>query len=440
MSKVSGIAQVAQAVGQMDEVTQQNAALVEQAAAAAESLEGQAHALVLSVSMFNIGDRELPGGQRLEAPLRPCAGYVQGGAATAAGAQSAGCSLAASQGPRGQRARSSVRMTGRSFERGQPHSAQTSASFRQRVRRDRCRGNRHSAATSPATAASWELRRAALHMGTPCDREFVFTGADFERIRKFIHEHAGIALSSAKRDMVYSRLARRLRATGVQFRRISAAPRARPERVGDLRQFADYQSHLVLSRGASLRDPGQAHEARYIARPVPHLVRGRLDRRRGVLARHDGMRSLRVDDAAGGDPRQRYRHHCARAWAKGIYSLERIERLTPERVRQFMLKGTASQAGFARVAPELQRLVRFQRINLLEQNWPLRQPLDAIFCRNVMIYFDKPTQYGILRRFVPLLHPDGLMFAGHSESFMHAADLFRSLGRTVHERADARAG
>ena len=66
-----GIAQVAQAVGQMDEVTQQNAALVEQAAAAAESLEGQAHALVLSVSMFNIGDRELPGGQRLEAPLRP---------------------------------------------------------------------------------------------------------------------------------------------------------------------------------------------------------------------------------------------------------------------------------------------------------------------------------------------------------------------------------
>ena len=58
--------------------------------------------------------------------------------------------------------------------------------------------------------------------------------------------------------------------------------------------------------------------------------------------------------------------------------------------------------------------------------------------RNVMIYFDKPTQYDILKRFVPLLKPDGLLFAGHSESFLHAADIFRSLGRTVYERTDAR--
>ncbi|MDP2108421.1 MAG: CheR family methyltransferase, partial [Rhodocyclaceae bacterium] len=55
-----------------------------------------------------------------------------------------------------------------------------------------------------------------------------------------------------------------------------------------------------------------------------------------------------------------------------------------------------------------------------------------------MIYFDKPTQYQILKKFVPLLHPDGLLYAGHSESFLHATDLFRSLGRTVYERADRR--
>jgi chemotaxis protein methyltransferase CheR len=64
-------------------------------------------------------------------------------------------------------------------------------------------------------------------------------------------------------------------------------------------------------------------------------------------------------------------------------------------------------------------------------------PLDAIFCRNVMIYFDKATQYAILKRFVPLLRKEGALFAGHSESFMHASDLFRSMGRTVYQRSDA---
>jgi len=66
----------------------------------------------------------------------------------------------------------------------------------------------------------------------------------------------------------------------------------------------------------------------------------------------------------------------------------------------------------------------------------VREGLDAIFCRNVMIYFDKPTQYQILKRFLPLLRPEGLLFAGHSESFLHAADLFRSIGRTVYEPAN----
>ena len=87
------------------------------------------------------------------------------------------------------------------------------------------------------------------------------------------------------------------------------------------------------------------------------------------------------------------------------------------------------------VRPELRRMIEFKRVNLLDATWPVRGALDVIFCRNVMIYFDKPTQYKILSRFVPLLQEDGLMFAGHSESFLHAADLFRSLGKTVYALA-----
>ena len=87
------------------------------------------------------------------------------------------------------------------------------------------------------------------------------------------------------------------------------------------------------------------------------------------------------------------------------------------------------------VKPEMRRMISFQRLNLLEPNWAVRGPLDALFCRNVMIYFDKPTQHKILARFAPLLGDNGLLFAGHSESFLHAADVFRSLGKTVYELA-----
>lgn len=89
-------------------------------------------------------------------------------------------------------------------------------------------------------------------------------------------------------------------------------------------------------------------------------------------------------------------------------------------------------AGKVRVRRELRELVTFRRINLLEDGWPMRGPLDVIFCRNVMIYFDKPTQLAILERFAPLMKPGGLMFAGHSESFHHATHLFRLRGKTVY--------
>jgi chemotaxis protein methyltransferase CheR len=107
--------------------------------------------------------------------------------------------------------------------------------------------------------------------------------------------------------------------------------------------------------------------------------------------------------------------------------------MTPERLQRFFQKGTGQNAGHARVRRELRDLITFRQVNLLHDNWPVRGPLDAIFCRNVMIYFDKPTQHAILKKFAPLLREDGLLFAGHSENFIHAADLFRLRGKTVYE-------
>ena len=95
--------------------------------------------------------------------------------------------------------------------------------------------------------------------------------------------------------------------------------------------------------------------------------------------------------------------------------------------------------GAYRARQELRDMIVFRKLNLVEPNWLVRGPFDAIFCRNVMIYFDKPTQLRILERFCGLMHPQGLLYAGHSENFIHAASIFRSLGRTVYARVDATA-
>ncbi len=113
---------------------------------------------------------------------------------------------------------------------------------------------------------------------------------------------------------------------------------------------------------------------------------------------------------------------------KGMHPIERVEKLSTQRLHSYFLNGAGAQEGFVRVRPKLQKLVSFMRADLLDDRWPnVSGPLDVIFCRNVMIYFDKATQYQILRKFVPLLREDGLMFAGHSESFLHAADSVPSL-------------
>lgn len=120
---------------------------------------------------------------------------------------------------------------------------------------------------------------------------------------------------------------------------------------------------------------------------------------------------------------------------EGVYSLERVEKLPQDKIKRFFLQGAGAQSGYVKVRKELRDMIVFRQLNLLDGQWPIRGPFDAIFCRNVMIYFDKTTQYKILEKFVPLLHPDGLMFAGHSESFHHAADLFRTNGKTVYSLA-----
>ncbi len=268
-------------------------------------------------------------------------------------------------------------------------------------------------------------------------REFQFTQDDFDRVRKLIYDHAGISLAPIKRDMVYSRLARRLRALGMTS---FAAYLAHLER-GDEKEWETFVNSLTTNLTSFFRENHHFPIlARYMAglkqRPIqiwcsaastgeePYSIAITACEAFGTITPPVAILATDIDTSvlATGE--------------RGVYPEERVDKLDAERRRRFFLKGTGSQEGHVKVRPELQKLITFERVNLLDARWPVNGPFDAMFCRNVMIYFDKETQYQILKRFVPLLREDGLFFAGHSESFLHAVDLMRPLGRTVYERAD----
>ncbi len=297
-----------------------------------------------------------------------------------------------------------------------------------------------SAGVRPAQSgrpAATPVRAPSLSMP---DREFEFSSSDFERVRELIYKHAGISLSPIKQDMVYSRLARRLRARGD---RTFAEYLDRAQREPD--EWETFVNSLTTNLTSFFRE---AHHFDILAERLKKQV-SRAPFRIWCSAASTGEEpySLAITACEAFNtltpPVQIVATdidtNVLATAQKGVYGMDRVERLSRERMQRFFLKGTGSQEGQARVRPELQRLIEFKRINLLDKSWAVQGPFDAMFCRNVMIYFDKPTQHAILERFVPLLKPDGLLFAGHSESFLHAADLFRSLGRTVYERTASRA-
>lgn len=119
----------------------------------------------------------------------------------------------------------------------------------------------------------------------------------------------------------------------------------------------------------------------------------------------------------------------------GIYTLDRVKPVSEPLLKKYFYRGKASKTGLVRVKPILHEVVQFAHVNLVEPSWPTTEKFDVIFCRNTMIYFDKPTQTRILDRFAPMLKPGGLLFAGHSENFTYLTKAFRLRGQTVYTLA-----
>ncbi|WP_373888758.1 CheR family methyltransferase [Massilia sp. ZL223] len=269
-------------------------------------------------------------------------------------------------------------------------------------------------------------------------KEFDFTRRDFERVRALIYQRAGISLADSKQEMVYSRLARRLRATGIQ-------------------SFGRYLDDLEAGRMASEWESftnalttnltSFFREAHHFPLLAEHLL---------ALHKRE-RRTLTVWCSAASTGEEPYSiamtaceafntltppvqivatdidTNVLATGANAVYPMERVDKLDTARLKRFFLKGKGGHEGMARVRPELRNLVSFKQLNLLADGWPVEGPFDAIFCRNVMIYFDKDTQRKILSRFVPLMKRDALLFAGHSENFLYVSDSLRLRGKTVYE-------
>jgi chemotaxis protein methyltransferase CheR len=267
-------------------------------------------------------------------------------------------------------------------------------------------------------------------------REFEYKRRDFEKVRTFIYERAGISFNDSKVELVYSRLARRLRAL----------------------MLDNFESYLTLLDQAN--HPEWEHFVNALTTNLTDFFRE--PHHFPILTAHAlsiPYRPVRVWSAASATGEEPYSMAISLCEAfntlsppvrivatdldtrvlaearKGIYAAERISGIAPDRLKRFFLKGKGVREGLVMVRPAVQSLVEFRALNLRESNWDLPGPFDAIFCRNVFIYFDKPTQYQILKRLADRLTPDGLLFAGHSENLLQAADLFQPCGRTVYRLA-----
>jgi chemotaxis protein methyltransferase CheR len=269
------------------------------------------------------------------------------------------------------------------------------------------------------------------------DHEFSFSRADFDRVRQLIYQHAGISLHDGKHAMVYSRLSRRLRDTGH-------------------RSFADYLQWLEQASG-----PQADQEWQEFVNCLTTNLTSFFREEHHFHCLADDLKAVNTKPvriwccaASTGEEPYSIAMTCAESLGsgaqvqivasdidtnvlntarRGVYSAD-SRGLSPARLKNFFMRGTGANEGRIRVKPELARGIEFRTLNLMHSQWSLGDPFHMVFCRNVMIYFDAPTQRKVLERIHKVMRPHGLLFVGHSENFTESKDLFRLRGKTIYER------
>lgn len=272
-------------------------------------------------------------------------------------------------------------------------------------------------------------------------QEFTLTDRDFSYLCKLVGEHAGISLGEQKRQLVYGRLTRRLRQLQIP-------------------DFAGYCAYVQKNTQSEIGEIINAITTNLTSffreyHHFEHLADTALP---DIMGRNSAKRRLRLWSAGCSTGEEPYSIAMTlmenvpdlSSWdakllatdidsqvleraASGVYTEDRVSELPPAQLRRWFHKGSGDNAGKVKIAEKLQQIISFRQLNLIEP-WPVRGPFDAIFCRNVVIYFDKETQKKLFNRYADLLAPEGYLYVGHSETLHRICDRFRLIGRTIYQK------
>jgi len=270
------------------------------------------------------------------------------------------------------------------------------------------------------------------------EREFNLTDKDFNLISKIVGDRTGIVLSPAKRDMVYSRLTRRLRTLGLtQFKDYCELIQG-----GDEAELLEFTNAITTNLTSFFREN---HHFDYLAKTVlPGLIKKKPNKK---------IRVWSAGCSSGEEPYSlaiTFKENVPANWdvkilatdldtnmvakgKNGTYEVDKLTGLSKSQLKKWVQRGRGNQEGMARMSESLREMITFKQLNLMHE-WPVKGPFDFIFCRNVVIYFDKDTQRVLFERYANLLDHDAHLFIGHSESLHNVSNRFKLLGKTIYQK------
>lgn len=271
------------------------------------------------------------------------------------------------------------------------------------------------------------------------DKEFDFTDGDFAQVKSLVYEFAGIDLNESKKNLVYNRLAKRIRFLEMNsFSEYLKYVKAQGEA-----EFVHLINAITTNLTFFFREN---HHFEYLANTIiPRL-----------LEKNRSSKKIRIWSAGCSTGEEPYsiaivlKEAVPDGWdarvlatdldtnvvqtgREGVYKIDRLKGVSESRVKRWFMKGTGSREGFVKVKSELQQIIDFGQINLMN-DWPIKDAIDVIFCRNVVIYFDKTTQARLFDRYANLLPDEGHLLVGHSESLYKVTDRFKLLGQTIYQK------
>ncbi|MFD2166505.1 CheR family methyltransferase [Thalassotalea euphylliae] len=271
------------------------------------------------------------------------------------------------------------------------------------------------------------------------DRSHTLNSRDFKFICDYVYDAAGIVLGEAKREMVYRRLTRVVRERKLEtFAEYCQILRSNPE--GEKTYFINA---ITTNLTSFYRE--KHHFDYLLSKEFPTLLQKNKDSKR--------LRFWSSASSTGEEPyslaitaHQAFKHVLSvwdvkilatdidsnvLAHAKaGIYDSQRIEDVPQHLQKAYFQKGAGANQNKVKVNDTAKSLITFKELNLLH-DWPMNGPFDVIFCRNVIIYFDKPTQQDLFERYYEMLAPGGLLMLGHSENLGQFQQYFENVGRTI---------